>query len=205
MATMLGAIVMAAVLAQAGDRMAVPPPFVPGAGAGGENGVNRSGRNGSSFPPPYTPGGRQFLVQPGQDWAHIRRELQPGDEVIFPAGFHLPQKIEGLSGTRDKPIVLRSRDPIAGAVSCADTSLILGTPPSPASSASASFCACAASIARCLRASRSIASSCSRSLTAPSRLPVRILERALIVGAYTPVSLTSSSTALADCLARACS
>jgi hypothetical protein len=99
------------------DRMAVPPPFVPGAGAAGEN---RSGRNGTSFPPAYTAGGRQFLVQPGQDWAHIRRELQPGDEVIFPAGFHLPQKIEGLAGTREKPIVLRSRDTIAGAVSCAD-------------------------------------------------------------------------------------
>jgi hypothetical protein len=99
------------------DRMAVPPPFVPGAGAAGEN---RSGRNGTNFPPAYTAGGRQFLVQPGQDWAHIRRELQPGDEVIFPAGFHLPQKIEGLAGTREKPIVLRSRDTIAGAVSCAD-------------------------------------------------------------------------------------
>ncbi|MFM8873631.1 MAG: hypothetical protein ACKOJI_09825, partial [Phycisphaerales bacterium] len=99
------------------DRMAVPPPFVPGAGAAGENG---SGGTRAPVPPPYTAGARQFLVQPGQDWAHIRRELEPGDEVIFPAGFHLPQKIEGLAGTREKPIVLRSRDPIAGAISCAD-------------------------------------------------------------------------------------
>ncbi|MFM8642906.1 MAG: hypothetical protein ACKOEP_08750, partial [Phycisphaerales bacterium] len=100
-----------------GDRMAVPPPFVPGAGAAGENG---SGGTRAPVPPPYTAGARQFLVQPGQDWAHIRRELEPGDEVIVPAGFHLPQKIEGLAGTRETPIVLRSRDPIAGAISCAD-------------------------------------------------------------------------------------
>ncbi len=72
------------------------------------------------MPPPYFPGARQFLVQPGQNWGHLVAELKPGDELVFPAGFHVPQQVEGLRGTDERPIVLRSRDGIPAAVACAE-------------------------------------------------------------------------------------
>lgn len=72
------------------------------------------------MPAPYFAGARQFLVQPGQNWGHLVPELKPGDELVFPAGFHVPQQVEGLRGTDERPIVLRSRDGIPAAVACGD-------------------------------------------------------------------------------------
>jgi hypothetical protein len=66
------------------------------------------------------PGAREFLVQPGQVWQHLVEDIRPGDEIVFPAGFHPPQTIVGLRGTRERPIVLRSRDRIAAAVGCGE-------------------------------------------------------------------------------------
>ena len=99
---------------QPGPSTVVPPPFVPSAGAQ----PTRTGSAPGAMPPPYIAGAHQFLVQPGQTWQHLLADVQPGDEIIFPAGFHVPQVIEGLQGTRDKPIFLRSRDRIPAAVAC---------------------------------------------------------------------------------------
>jgi hypothetical protein len=92
----------------------VPPPFVPQVGAE----PARGGQSTGAMPPPYFPGARQFLVQPGQTWKHLIADLEPGDEVIFPPGFHLPQVIDGLRGTAERPIFLRSRDRIPAAIVC---------------------------------------------------------------------------------------
>lgn len=92
----------------------VPPPFVPQVGAE----PARGGQSSGAMPPPYVPGARQFLVQPGQTWKHLLAELEPGDEVIFPPGFHVPQVIEGLRGTAERPIFLRSRDRVPAAIAC---------------------------------------------------------------------------------------
>lgn len=100
--------------APAGPSTVIPPPWVPNVGAQPAPGGPRSG----AMPPPYLPDARQYLVQPGQTWQHIVPELKPGDEVIFPAGFHVPQVIEGLKGTRERPIILRSRDRVPAAVAC---------------------------------------------------------------------------------------
>lgn len=92
----------------------IAPPFLPDAGA-------RPAARGSkpgAMPTPYIAGARQFLVQPGQTWQHLIEDIQPGDEVIFPAGFHLPQVIVDLHGTAERPIFLRSRDPVPAAVAC---------------------------------------------------------------------------------------
>ena len=92
----------------------IPPPFLPDAGA---QPTRRTATPGA-MPAPYITGARQFLVQPGQTWQHLLEEIQPGDEIIFPAGFHVPQVIAGLQGTAERPIFLRSRDPVPAAVAC---------------------------------------------------------------------------------------
>lgn len=97
-----------------GSTTVVPPPFVPTSGAQPVGGNDKLG----TMPPPYIEGAHQFLVQPGQTWQHIIEDVKPGDEIIFPAGFHVSQVIEGLQGTREKPIFLRSRDRIPAAVAC---------------------------------------------------------------------------------------
>ena len=91
---------------------AIQPPFLPNAGAAPRNRGNNTG----TMPKPYLEGARQFLVQPGQIWQHLIEDIRPGDEVIFPAGFHMPQVITDLHGTADRPIFLRSRDPVPAAV-----------------------------------------------------------------------------------------
>ena len=100
--------------AVAGPATLVPPPFVPQVGAEPARGGSTTG----AMPPPYFPGARQFLVQPGQTWRHLIADLEPGDEVIFPPGFHVPQVIDGLRGTPERPIFLRSRDRVPAAIAC---------------------------------------------------------------------------------------
>ena len=97
-----------------GPSTVVPPPFVPTAGAQPAAGGTKPG----TMPPPYIEGASQFLVQPGQTWQHILADVKPGDEIIFPAGFHVAQVIDGLQGTREKPIFIRSRDRVPAAVAC---------------------------------------------------------------------------------------
>ena len=97
-----------------GPSTVVPPPFVPTAGAQPVAGGTKPG----TMPPPYIAGASQFLVQPGQTWQHLIADVKPGDEIIFPAGFHVSQVIDGLQGTREKPIFIRSRDRIPAAVAC---------------------------------------------------------------------------------------
>lgn len=102
----------------------VPPPFVPKVGAEPASGGQSSG----AMPPPYVAGARQFLVQPGQTWKHLLADLEPGDEVIFPPGFHVPQVIDGLRGTAERPIFLRSRDRVPAAIVCDDEGWTLRRP-----------------------------------------------------------------------------
>jgi len=92
----------------------IPPPFLPDAGAQPTRRTTKPG----GMPTPYIAGARQFLVQPGQTWQHLLEEVQPGDEIIFPAGFHVPQVITDLRGTAERPIFLRSRDPVPAAIAC---------------------------------------------------------------------------------------
>ena len=90
----------------------VVAPFVPPSGSG-------------SMPAPYTPGARQFLVQPGQAWQHLVAEFRPGDEVLLPSGFHLPQVIVGLRGSVRNPIYIRSRDRVQAAIACGGDGFVL--------------------------------------------------------------------------------
>jgi hypothetical protein len=77
------------------------------------------------MPAPYLEGARQFLVQPGQYWQHLVEDIQPGDEVVLPAGFHVPQVISGLRGTAGRPIYIRSRDRVPAAIAAAGGGLVL--------------------------------------------------------------------------------
>ena len=119
---MIAAAILASLLAQAvppvpkAGHTLVPPPFVPEVGAD----PARPGQSTGALPPAYLPGARQFLIQPGQTWKHVLEDIHPGDEIVFPPGFHVPQEVDGLSGTRDRPIILRSRDRVPAAVVCAD-------------------------------------------------------------------------------------
>ena len=124
---MIDALLLAAALAQVaapadapkaprGPTTLIPPPFVPEVGAD----PARGGQSTGALPPPYLPGARQFLIQPGQTWKHVLEDIRPGDEVVFPPGFHVPQEIDGLAGTRERPIILRSRDRVPAAVACGD-------------------------------------------------------------------------------------
>lgn len=99
-----------------GGSTLVPPPFVPEVGAD----PARPGQSTGALPPPYLPGARQFLVQPGQTWKHVLEDIEPGDEIVFPPGFHVPQEVDGLTGTRERPIILRSRDRVPAAVVCGE-------------------------------------------------------------------------------------
>lgn len=100
-----------------GTHAPIVPPFVPDVGAMPQKPSAADGQ----MPAPYIAGARQFLVQPTQAWVHIAREAKPGDEIILPKGFHISQVIEGLQGTRDKPIFIRSRDAVPAGVVCDDT------------------------------------------------------------------------------------
>ena len=103
--------------AGAGAHAPIVPPFVPDVGAMPQKPTGGDGQ----MPAPYIAGARQFLVQPTQAWVHIAREAKPGDEIILPKGFHISQVIEGLKGTRDRPIFIRSRDAVPAGVVCDDT------------------------------------------------------------------------------------
>lgn len=56
------------------------------------------------------PKGRQHLVNPGDEWSQLAAQLRPGDEVILLPGVHRPAILEDLSGTAERPIVIRSLD-----------------------------------------------------------------------------------------------
>lgn len=126
--TVTGMAVALAALAQAAAPQApasgpgrIAPPFVPVVGAAPEGNPGTDG----VMPPTYHSDARQFLVQPGQVWQHLVEDIQPGDEVILPAGFHAAQVITGLRGTAEKPVFIRSRDRVPGAVVCSDQGLVL--------------------------------------------------------------------------------
>jgi hypothetical protein len=55
--------------------------------------------------------GAQHLVRAGDDWSKLATKLQPGDEIVLMPGKHRPAAFEGLAGTAEKPIVIRSADP----------------------------------------------------------------------------------------------
>jgi hypothetical protein len=102
-----------------GAAQTVQSPFVRDVGARESDGIATSASPAQRFGP-RAEGARDFLVQPGQVWGHIIEDVRPGDEIVFPAGFHPPQRIVGLNGTRERPILLRSRDNVAAAVGCGE-------------------------------------------------------------------------------------
>lgn len=53
----------------------------------------------------------QHLVRPGDDWARLEPKLQPGDEIVLFPGTHRQAAFEGIAGTAERPIVIRSLDP----------------------------------------------------------------------------------------------
>lgn len=53
----------------------------------------------------------QHLVRAGDDWSKLGAKLQPGDEIVLMPGKHRPAAFEGLAGSPEKPIVIRSADP----------------------------------------------------------------------------------------------
>ncbi|MEZ6090984.1 MAG: right-handed parallel beta-helix repeat-containing protein [Pirellulaceae bacterium] len=57
---------------------------------------------------------RVIEISPGQDYRSVLRKLEPGDELVFlPGEHHLPAKVR-VSGTPEKPILLRGRPDSAG-------------------------------------------------------------------------------------------
>ncbi len=124
--TVAGMAVLLAALAQAAAPQApapgrIAPPFVPIVGAAPDGTPGTDG----VMPPPYHAGAQQFLVQPGQVWQHLVEDIRPGDEVILPAGLHVPQVINGLRGTPDRPVFVRSRDRVPAGIVCGDDGLVL--------------------------------------------------------------------------------
>ena len=55
--------------------------------------------------------GAQHLVGPGRDWVSIAARVRPGDQIILMPGRHRPGMLEGLEGTREKPITIGGLDP----------------------------------------------------------------------------------------------
>jgi len=54
---------------------------------------------------------KQHLVRAGTDWKRIAERAEPGDEIILMPGRHLSVSLSGLSGTADRPIIIRGVDP----------------------------------------------------------------------------------------------
>lgn len=52
--------------------------------------------------------GRQHLVNPGDEWSHLASQLRPGDEVILMPGVHRPAILDGIQGSPERPIIIRS-------------------------------------------------------------------------------------------------
>jgi hypothetical protein len=95
------------------------PPFVPATGVQPQAVPQALGQ----APPPYIKGGRQWVVEPGTSWRLFADQVQPGDEILFTAWFHEPQEFEGLQGTAERPIFIRSRDDKPAAIACEATGL----------------------------------------------------------------------------------
>ena len=111
-----------AVETRAGTPPAAPRAFAPVGPA------YAAPPGGSSLPPPYLPGARQFLIQPGQVWQHLVADIRPGDEVVLAAGFHSGQLITGLRGTAERPVIIRSRDPVPAALAASGPGFVLRDP-----------------------------------------------------------------------------
>lgn len=54
--------------------------------------------------------GELYRIRAGDDWSRLGPKLTAGDEVILLEGTHLPAQFDGLAGTAEKPIVIRSED-----------------------------------------------------------------------------------------------
>lgn len=53
--------------------------------------------------------GRQYPVQPGDDYREVVRRLRPGDELVFLPGVHERAASLAIQGTADGPITLRGQ------------------------------------------------------------------------------------------------
>lgn len=49
----------------------------------------------------------EHIVRPGEDWSNLGPKLRPGDRVLLAPGAHIPAAFERVSGSADKPIVIR--------------------------------------------------------------------------------------------------
>ena len=52
--------------------------------------------------------GGQHLVAVGDDWSRLAESVHPGDEIILMPGVHRPGVLNDLTGTKDRPITIRS-------------------------------------------------------------------------------------------------
>lgn len=49
----------------------------------------------------------EHIVRPGEDWSDLGPKLRPGDLVLLAPGEHIPAAFERVSGSPEKPIVIR--------------------------------------------------------------------------------------------------
>lgn len=69
---------------------------------------------------------RTIEVHSGLAWHLTAMDAKPGDVILLEKGIHINGRIEGLHGTREKPIIIRGADPeIPSAISCEQTGLEL--------------------------------------------------------------------------------
>lgn len=90
------------------------PPFVPNVGVN----LQGAGRPQGELPPAYFADATQWVVEPGTSWRLFADKVKPGDEILFTAWFHIPQDFDGLQGTAERPIFIRSRDAQPGGIAC---------------------------------------------------------------------------------------
>ncbi len=69
---------------------------------------------------------KERTVLSGLAWSQVAAESKPGDTILLEKGFHINGRIEGLHGTREKPITIRGADPhVPSAIACEETGLEL--------------------------------------------------------------------------------
>jgi len=65
-------------------------------------------------------------VEPGLAWQLVAQDAKPGDQILLEKGIHINGRIEGLHGTRERPIVIRGAElDVPTAIACEATGIEL--------------------------------------------------------------------------------
>lgn len=100
------AVVLTGAAPQSGDAAPDAPATHPGESTKDEASVHR--------------------VEPGLAWHLVANDARPGDLVLLEKGIHINGRIEGLRGTRERPITIRGADPaVPTAIACEEMGLEL--------------------------------------------------------------------------------